>query len=368
MPQIWKVHVKAQDGSLAGVLTGQEDGFVGFTFNRTVNSPGSFLLYFMRRASESVADFLIRTGIFEADGQVEFWRRWPEMDIDWQVEGEYLALATRMYSTIEGGMMLYVSGRGPLDLIGRRIVESCTDSAGARKTGLAEAVIKEYVEEQAGPTAGARALPGLTVQPDAGGGIAGGPWAKQFQNLLDVVQEIRQTGGGDIDVVGTGPATYEFRWYEGQRGADRTANVLFALGRGNMGQPELNLSHLDETTAVLVGGQGEGAARQLVWRTDPVRMAQSPWGRRERWRDARQEADVAGLDALGDAYLVEGTPKEALTFVPLQVPGTLLGKHYFLGDLVTGSYAGYTATKHVHSYTYSWSQEAQDVTVELTDA
>ena len=368
MPQVWQVRVKGQDGALAGVLAGQEDGFTGFSFNRTVNSPGSFLLLFMKRASETILEFLARTAIFVRDGQIEFWRRYPGAGIDWQKEGEYLTLSRRVYTTVEGATMMYVGGRGYLDLLGRRIVAAYTQSGEAYKSGLAETVIKEYIAEQAGPGAGLRALAGMTIEAVAWGGIAGGPWGKQYQQLLDTIQEIRQTGGGDFDVVGTGPATFEFRWYEGQRGTDRTANVLFALGRGNMGQPELNLAYQDEVNAVLVGGQGEEQFRTWSWRTDAARISASPWARRERFRDARQEPDPAGLDALGDAYLVEGTPKGLLTFRPLQVPGTLLGKDYFLGDLVTGSYAGYTATKHVHSYTYSWNQDAQSVSVELTDA
>lgn len=368
MPQVWQVRVKDQTGALSGVLTGQQDGFIGFSFNRTVNAPGSFLLLFMQRASETMTEFLARTAIFEQDGQVEFWRRHSSAGIDWQQEAEYLTLSRRIYTTVEGGTMMYIGGRGYLDLIGRRIIAAYTQSGEAYKTGPAESVIKEYVDEQAGPGAGARAIAGLTVEADAGGGIAGGPWGKQYQGLLDTIQEIRQDGGGDFDVVGTGAATFEFRWYEGQRGTDRTANVLFSLGRGNMGQPELNLAHQSEINAVLVGGQGEEQFRAWSWRTDDARIAASPWGRRERFRDARQEPDPAGLDALGDAFLVEGTPKELLTFKPLQVPGTLLGKDYFLGDLVTGSYAGYTTTKHVHSYTYTWNQDTQGVLVELTDA
>jgi len=368
MPQTWQVRVKRQNGALSAVLTGQKTGFTGFSFARTVNAPGSFLLYFMKQADELEDEFLKRLDIFEEDGQLEFWRRYPEMGIKWQMEGEFMALATRRYSTIEGGTMFYVSGRGYLDLIKRCVVDAYSNSVEARKSGPAESVIKAYVDEQAGPAAGARASYGLTIQADAGGGIARGPWNKQYQNLLDVVQEIRSTGGGDFDVVGTGPAAFDFRWYEGQRGKNRTATVLFALDRGNMQQPELTIAHQDEITAVLVGGRGQESNRQLVWRTDPTRIATSLWGRRERFRDARQEDETAGLETLGDAFLKEGTPKESLTFVPLQTPGCLLGKDYFFGDLVTASYAGFTATKRVQGYTFTFNQDAQDVRVDLIDA
>ena len=81
MPQVWEVIVKNQAGVKQATLTGQRDGFTGFSFTQRVNSPGAYLLYFMKRATQTDADFLTRVGEiggwFELDGQVEFWRRWP---------------------------------------------------------------------------------------------------------------------------------------------------------------------------------------------------------------------------------------------------------------------------------------------------
>ena len=367
MPEIWQVVVKRPDGSINARLTGQRDGFVGFSFTRRVNSPGAFLIYFMRRADESEAQFLGRADVFEVDSQIEFWRRWQEQDIDWQLEGEFLNRSETIYTTVEGGTMLQAAGRGYLDLLHRRIIEAYSDSAEAAKSGPAESVIKEYVNEQAGPGAGARAIAGLSIEADGLGGDDGN-WRKQFTNLLDTVQEITRIGGGDLDVVGVGDALFEFRWYAGQRGTDRSTNIIFSLERGNMGQPNLALKHHDEVNAILVGGQGAEAARILVWRTDAARIADSPLNRIERWRDARQEPDMDGLLSLGDEFLDEGRPKETLTFIPLQTPGTILGRDYFFGDLVTGRYMGHQETKKVMGYTYTWNEQNQEVTVELEDA
>lgn len=366
MPEIWQVIVKAPDGSTSARLTGQEDGFVGFSFSRRVNSPGAFLLYFMKLAKETDAQFLARADVFELDSQIEFQRRWQEQDIPWQLEGEFLARSEEIYSTVEGGTMLYIAGRGYLDLLHRRVIYATAGSAGASKSGVAETVIKQYVDEQAGPGAGARALSGLSVQADALGGNSN-DWRKHYQNLLDTVQEITRIGGGDIDVVGVGDALFEFRWYAGQRGDDRRTELLFALDRGNMGQPRLSLKHLNEVNAVLVGGQGEAAARTLVWRTDATRIADSTWNRQERWRDARQES-AAELNALGDEFLDEGKPKQSLTFQVLQTPGCLYGKDYFFGDLVRGQYMGHTGDKKIMGVTWTWNQQQQEVIVETEDA
>ena len=367
MPEIWQIIVKRPDGTTNARLTGQKDGFVGFSFSRHVNSPGAYLLSFMKRADETVDQFLARVDVFELDSQVEFWRRYQEFGIDWQLEGEFLARAEDIYTTVDGGTMLYSAGRGYLDLLHRRVIDAYADSAGAAKNGVAETVIKEYVDEQAGPGAGARAFPGLSIEADGAGGNDHS-WRKHYQNLLDTIREITRIGGGDLDIVGVGDALFEFRWYAGQRGTDRRENIIFSYERGNMGQPRISLKHYDEINAVLVGGQGNEAARTLVWRTDDERIAASPWNRLERWRDARQEPDLAGLESLGDEFLDEGKPKETLSFKPLQTPGLLLGRDYFFGDLVRGRYMGHEADKKVQGYTWTWNQEQQEVTVELSDA
>ena len=72
-------------------------------------------------------------------------------------------------------------------------------------------------------------------------------------------------GLGDFDVVpyDTG---YEFRWYTGQLATVRTANILFAVERGNMANPVYKLDNREEKTIAIVGGQGLGAVRNVIVR------------------------------------------------------------------------------------------------------
>lgn len=363
MPQIWQARIKGQDGALVKTLTGQRDGFTGFSFQRTCNSPGTFILYFMKRADESFDEFQAKGDWFEIDGQVEFWRRWLEEGISWQLEGEYLILDKEVYTTVDGGTLMYVYGRGYLDLVGRRIVEAPTNSAGAVKTGATETVIKEYVTEQC--LAAGRELTGFTVQADLGQGEVHGPHRHQYRNVLEAIQEAVGIGGGDIDVVGTGAATFEMRWYEGQRGTDRSGQVIFSVERGNMAQPRLAVRHREEVTAVLVGGQGQEDARELVWRTDPTRIATTPWNRREAFRDARQESETTGLETLGDQALEAGKPQIELTFVPIQGGNTLYGRDYFFGDLVTCQHMGFSDIRKIHQVVVTWNNEQQEISVEM---
>ncbi len=364
MPTTYHVWLKNVAGSRVAVL----DDWVSLTYTRRVNSPGQYTL--------TINGDDPKVDLFELDGQVEVWRADLANGIDWyrDFEGlhrqeirEYLARGEHRYTS---------QGRGYLDLLARRIIYAAAGSAGADKTGAAETVAKAFVDEQAGAGAAvARQTTGLTVQADGATGNTV-TMKRAYRNLLEVLQEIALVGGGDFDLVGTGGATFEFRWYNGQLGSDRTvgnigglAPVIFSLAHGNMAQPRYTLDRLDEVNAVYVGGQGEGATRTVEPRVDAVAMAASTWNRREAFRDARNEDAVGGLQSKGDAYLAEQQARQSLTFDVLQVPACLYGKHYFLGDLVTARFGTVEVDKKVIQVTVNVATGGQreSITVELAD-
>ncbi len=367
MPKTWQVWIRNQAGARTANYTFEQQGGMGFDYTRRVNSPGAYGLRFLKKATESLADFQKRViDHFVLDAQVEFSWRWQEEDIDWHDDGTFFHRSWVKRYNAAGALVYETGGRGYLDLINRPIIDEFAESAGAIKEGPAETIIKEFVNEQAGPGAGARAMPGLAIQADAGGGNIVRV-THPHRKLLPIIQEIAKIGGGDFDIVRTGVAAWEFRWYEGQRGTDRSMTVLFNVARGNMEQPELRQSRHNEATVIVVGGQGQGSDREIVRVEDAVRVAASPWNRIEEWRDARQEPDTAGLNDLGDERLEERRPKDELTFKPLQVPGTLLDKHYFFGDLVNAEMLDVAVVKKVQAYTYAWSSARQDLGIELED-
>jgi len=366
MPPAVQVRVKTAAGALAGVMVGDRKGFYSLSYERRVNSPGAFGMYLARTADETLDTYLARVNLFELDGQIEVWWRWPEYDIDWALDFEGFVRDINQSTTIDGADLAEIGGRGYVDLLSRRIIYATAGSAGANKTGAAETVAKGYVNEQASAGAGARAFTGLAMQADA---ATGNTVTRKYpyNNLLGAVQEIADIGGGDFDVVGTGAATFQFNWYNGQRGTDRSATVIFSEGRGNMGSPSLNHSRHAEVNAVLVAGQGEGASRMTTWRTDAARIALSTWNRCERFLDQRQESAAGGLNSAGDIALDEGEPKKVLSFQVLQVPSCLLGSHYFFGDLVTASYRGVSATKQIAGYRRTWNESGLDTEVYVGD-
>ncbi len=363
MANTWQVKLY----SAAGALLALVDDYASFSLRRQVNSAGAFALRFAKAAAETDAAFEARCALWVLDAPVEFWERDTDAGMTWRLEFEGLVRWSNWYVTADGALVYEVGGRGYIDLLDRRIIAAAAGSAEGTKTGPAESLMKAWVLEQVGASAGAgRVTTGLTIEAD---GAAGNTltMARSYKGVLPVLQEVAQIGGGDFDVVGTGTATFDFRWFLGQRGTDRTATVIFALERGNMAEPSLRISRQNEVNAVLVAGQGEGAARATVWRTDAALIDDSTWNRCELFRDARNESTVAGLNAVGDTALYEGKPRWAIGFKVLQIPSCGYGQHYFLGDLVIAKFLGYTGTKKINAVSISCNDSGGSEIIKMVE-
>lgn len=253
-----------------------------------------------------------------------------------------------------------------LDLLARRIVawHAGTSNRSEFNNVPAETIAKTLVSYNAGSsatTANGRlvngVINGLTVQSDNGSGnqLTIGC---AYQNLLETLQKISDIGGGDFDLVRSG-SNLEFRWYAGQRGTDRRATVLFALERGNMGEPAAILDCSQERSVVIVGGQGEESNRTVVVRTASglsTIVAEA--------FVAGQNLDTTdGLNALGDQQLAEMRAKRTFTFKVLQTPGCLYGLHYQLGDLVRAVWRGTAYDVKIESIQISLTEQGEDVQV-----
>lgn len=325
MPQAsYQVRVKSKTGALLAVLT--QENLLSLHITRRVNDIATHEL-----TIDATAD--TRCDLFEVDGQVEVWRRPPGHD--WYMEYEGFHRDSRWEQDADGLETFTSLGVGYQDLLRRRIIAAYSGAAGSSKSGSAETVAKAFVTEQlVSPTIAERAISGFTVEADGGGGedIA---LQRAYRNLLEVLQEIAAIGGGDFDVIGTGAAEWEFRWYDGQRGADRRSSIVFATDYGNMLMPSLK-EQAARANTVLVLGQGEGSDRTWVWR--PSAAAVGGLDRVEIARDARDTNDANILRDRGDAELWMERALDELTFVVAQVAGVQYGVDYGLGDLVSARY------------------------------
>lgn len=348
-------------------------------YTKRVNRVGSYILT-LDGDLPVVDDFVL-------DGYVEILRR----DIDaspsfgWTLDFEALQ-RTQQRATASNGLSTFLSsGEGYNSILARRRILFRASTTGADKSGAGETVMKSYVNQNAGPGSIAPRLfngvtPGFTIQADGG---AGATWegSRPFRPLMGVLREIADATSVDFQVVGTGPATFEFQAQVKPIGIDRTnvgidpatglnaagnAPVIFSLDLGNMQTPSYSLVRGAEVTAAIVLGQGVENAREVIERTSAA-ITDSPLNRIESVSNANEENTTAGLNSVGDALLEKLQAKEDFDFQTLQIPGLLYGRDYFLGDLVTARYKTIERQKQIIGVTINVTEGVETITIELGD-
>ncbi|MFK0005466.1 hypothetical protein ACIQTZ_00285 [Paenarthrobacter sp. NPDC090520] len=199
------------------------------------------------------------------------------------------------------------------DILGWPVPGSAIDNQSAAEyrtyTGTAEAIVKAAVQENGVTRMG---VPGLSVAPNLNRGavIPGGVPLRMhplFDQLFPAVENaglgvtVQQVGSSlvlDVYDSGTYPRTL--------RAKGRTLKGV----KWNRSRPT--------ASRVIIGGQGEGTARNFRQLIDPDREAQ--YGiRAETFRDARDDNTPSVMDARGRETLDEAGPKNGLT---LELVGT----------------------------------------------
>jgi hypothetical protein len=379
MAHAYQVRIKDAAGAVVAMLV----SWRSLTYTLRVNASGEHQLV-LNGNDPALADL-------DTDYQIEVWRSHTDPAgpiIPWYLDYEGFH-RTALEQTSESGLQTYTSYGQSYDyLIEGRNVLYQAGTAGAEKSGPGETVIKEYVDENAGP--GATAPPrlfdgvftGLAVQPSGGAGLA---WSgsRAYRDLMDVLQEIGHATEVDFKVVGTGPATFEFRAKAYPWGSDRStaglvpatglnaagnAPVIFSLAFGNMAAATLSRNRTQEANAIIVLGAGVESAREVIQRTDGAAIAVSPWNRREATHNASQESTTAALEAAGDAALHEMGARETLSFSVLQNDSAMYGRDYFLGDIVTARYKDIERNLQIIAVTVNVAEGHERITVEVRNA
>lgn len=313
-------------GDLQYVIT----DFSSLHYVRRVNAPG--LLQISLRGDHPLL------GSLADKWQVEVWRK-PDGGT---FARDFVGLARQEeFYHGQGGSKGVVTCPGLMSLLSWRIVAYYAGTADKTKftSDPAETVMNTLVKYNATTDATvvngrlrAGAITGLTVETDGAGGNTV-DWFCAYENLLETLQKLAQIAGGDFDVVKTSATAWQWRYYDGQLGTDRTASVIFALERGNMGSPQWHDIRVDEKTVCIVGGQGQDSSRTTVIRTGTNYDVDD--NNIEVFLNATDVDTTAGLNARGDMALDEQQAQQQFEFDVIQTPGTLYGTHYTLGDLVT---------------------------------
>ena len=305
----------------------------------------------------------------EHNGQVIVYRRNPALGLPWTPDFWGLFRGQRRrYSDHD---VFEATCPGILTMLGWRIVawKAGTANRSSFSSASAETVMKTLVAYNAGADATAAngrirdgAVAGIEVEASAAGGHVVSVGCA-YASLLETLQKVAAIGAGDFDLVKTGAAAWEFRWYAGQRGTDRTASLLFALERGNMAEPVYSFDRTEEATVAIVAGQGEGADREIVVRTGPDYAADNDV---EIFADARHVETAAGAESAGDSRLEEVRARQQFGYKVIQAPGCAYGVHYGLGDLVRGQYGTVNVVQKIVGVTVSLNRDsAESIGVEM---
>jgi hypothetical protein len=344
-------------GATQAVIT----DYLSLAYSRRRNEPG--MLSFFVGDDHPALSYLTH------NNQVEVYRR--NGDIGLASYRDFVGVVRGLTWNTQEATSLRIDAPGIMHALSWNLVGYPAGSANRNDftAVAAETILKNLVKYNAtasGTTADGRArgavdgsgeLSGLytiTLQADGAGGntLTVSSEVLAWKNLLAALQDVALIAGGDFDLVKTAATTFEFRWYLGQRGTDRSASLTFSLDRGNMANPTFIDNRIEERTVAIVGGQDAGTARTLVTRTGDDYGATRMM---EGFLNADGDLTTGALNAAGDVALDDWRSRPQLTFDVLQVPNAYYGVHYDLGDKVTAVYRG-----------TSYIQLIQGVSIEFT--
>jgi hypothetical protein len=196
-------------------------------------------------------------------------------------------------------------------------------------TGNAELALRELVDTQAGENALApRQIPQLVLGALAGVGGDVTVTADRMQMAGDVARKIAEVGGGLGFRTRQSGNQILFEVYSPP---DKSGTVRFGFGLGNLKYISYEVT-APTATSVSVGGQGDGADRYMIERTNPDEM--DAWGRFEKHVARPGNGYLPDLQDDGDRALADGAATTRLTTNVSDSPTQRFGEHYNVGDVV----------------------------------
>lgn len=177
--------------------------------------------------------------------------------------------------------MIIASGRLLPSILARRIINTQT-----QVSGKVTECIKALVTENAiNPKTAARKITGLTFTNNS---ASAETMDSQYtgENLLDTVSSLCETYKIGFDCTLGNNNSFDFKLYDGvDRSYNQATNpyVIFSDKYDNLLTSEYNEDYSNYVTDVLVGGEGEGVDRTMVW---SAKASQSGLNRYETFFDA----------------------------------------------------------------------------------
>jgi hypothetical protein len=374
MTAIYDLRILDRSGTLLHQLSASaptsditKTGYLDLAYRNNVNSYGTaaFILPYSHLAIPDITERC----------QIEIWRNDPDNGVGWMRDWEGIFLDEKRWydkSTNRHLFKAYCYGSAFQMLEDRYVMWKSGVINRSAFTGVAaETIMKTLMQYNCTSSANVSngrevdgTIAGLSIQADGGGGNVV-DCSCAWKRLLDVLQSVASTGGGDFDLIKTGAAAWEFRWYAGQRGTDRRATVIFSDTLGNMTDQIYLKTRSGKKTSLVVGGQGLEDNRMIGSKTGNGYSATDNF--EKFFSSTSQASTVAGLQDVADQQLYAARDIESLSFSILPTPGTVYNRDYFLGDLVTGLYQGVSSTLKITGIGVSIESTGRSVvTPELT--
>lgn len=310
--------------------------------------------------------------LLQVDSQLQIWRKPPggspnlEMVVllrEWELRWS------------NGLQTVIMKGPDQNDLLNRRIVAYFSGSERAFINSVEiDAAMKLIVDQN---------LLSLAVDTDrdwSGQGLSSAISAAEgylikkgiaWRNVLDLLQELSEASRSaeeevffEIAVEAVDQTSQDvnfiFRTYVGQPGTDKETLIILSPEWGTLDNVSIKYDYTKEVNFVYAGGAGEGLMRMLGTASDEDLIDNSPWGRRELFKDARNEATQDGIDDTALQVLIERRPTVTFTGQLIDTPLMRYGIHWFLGDRVSAVNFGRSFSGIIRAVKVTVDQEGKE--------
>lgn len=344
----------------------QLSNFSSIQWLRSLNAIGAFSVDFPASDFDPL--------LYKKDRILEIWRI-PETSPPQPIMMGFLRKKRRWQ--IGAGRYIRIGGVDQVDLLKRRIIDADAGSAGASKSGTADDVMKAYVTEALGSTAGVgrdMTANGFSIQGNTGLGPSITKAASR-RNLLVVLQELSALAARKgtrvfFDVSAPAPTQFEFRTYKGQRGIDRTAGinpVVFSTDNDSLIDPSLDEDATEEITFAYAGGTGLQTDRAIQTDEDTVRSGAGPFGRREGFINLSSQAPSPTMLLDGAKQAVrDGRPLIMLNARFQSTDELQYGIHFNFGDKVYAAFDEEQFACDIRTVSATFSQGKESLGGELS--
>jgi hypothetical protein len=264
-------------------------------------------------------------------------------------------------------------------LLDRRVVAYDAGETQTKKTGAADDLMKEVVDENLGGSCVDSnrdwSSLGFSIAPDD----SLGPtltnfefaWEPVTKVLLAMSKAAKQEGTrvffGVVPIPSTTPrvgAELQFRTWIGQPGADRTDKTVFTVNNGLI-NPAIEYDYLNEYTYIYAGGEGEGSSKNVREKSDDDRIALSSFGRIELFRNAVKQTEDEGVDAQANAILSKGEPTVRFAGGLTGTGVSSYGIDWYFGDLIRAEFEEIQQTCMVSAVMLGVSDAGEQITGSL---